>query len=157
MPRITCQEPSTGRPLSISAANVGTSFATIADAPDFSVPDEAEDFPSRDPGDSTRAIRPGEIFFLTPLAARNKNTTTPRWVEVQIITEAGVTIACPGRVTIPPNDTVYIQLQGRSLLKRVPAGSNGDRLQVRAEATNSVDVWVAAEEKLSSEHIGVAP
>jgi hypothetical protein len=133
---------------------VSTSFLTLADAPDFSVPDPSLSFPTRDPADNTRAIRPGEIFLLTPLAVYNK-TATARWVEVQLVTEAGVTVLSPGRVTVPALDSVYIPVQGRSLTKRLAAGTSGDRLQIRAEAANAVDVWGSAEERLSAEHIGV--
>jgi hypothetical protein len=154
MPRITCKSPASGKPLQIAAVNVPTTFTTLADAPDFSVPDPSQSFPTRDPLDSTRAIRPGEVFLLTPLSVHNK-TTTARWVEVQLLTEAGVTVLSPGRVTVPARDTVYIPVQGRSLVKRVAAGANGDRLQIRAEAANALDVWAAAEERLSAEHVGV--
>jgi hypothetical protein len=154
MPRVTCKTPSSGRPLQITQVGVPTSFTTIADAPDFSVPDPGQAFPVRDPNDATRAIRAGEVFLLTPLAVYNK-TTTARWIEVQLVTEAGVTVLSPGRVTVPPLDTVYIPVQGRSLTKRVPGGANGDRLQIRSDVAAALDVWAAAEERLSAEHIGV--
>jgi hypothetical protein len=157
MPRITCKTPSSGRPLQITHVGVPTSFTTIADAPDFSVPDPGQAFPVRDPNDATRAIRAGEVFLLTPLAVYNK-TTTARWIEVQLVTEAGVTVLSPGRVVVPALDTAYIAVQGRSLIKRSPsatAAANGDRLQVRADVASALDVWAAAEERLSAEHIGV--
>lgn len=154
MARITCLEPSTGRPLRIALQNLANTWTSIADAPDFSVPDEAEEFATRDPLDATRAIRPGEITFLTPLCVSNRDTVT-RWVDVRVLTEAGVAVFCPGRVSIPAGDTVYIPVQGRSLLKRTAAGANGDRLQVLAQTANVLDLWLAAEEKLSSEHVGV--
>lgn len=153
MARITCRTPSTGKPINILLANISTSFSTIADAPDFSVPDTSNKFPDRDPTDTTRAIRPGEIFFLSPLSAINKDTVT-RWIEVQLVTESGTTIKF-GKVEVPAGDTAYIPLQGRSLLKRDKNSSNGDRIQVRAETANVFDVWSAAEEKLSNEHYGV--
>ena len=78
MARIKCRTPSTGRAIRVSLKDVGTSFVTIADAPDFSVPDAAEQYTTRDPSDAARAIRPGEIFFLTPAFKANplisKNT-----------------------------------------------------------------------------------
>lgn len=154
MPRITCKAPSSGRPTQLVLVNVPTTFTTIADAPDFSVPDPSLSFPVRDPLDATRAIRAGEVFLLTPLAVHNK-TTTARWVEVQLLTEAGVTVLSPGRVVVPARDTAFIPIQGRSLTKRTAAGANGDRLQIRAEAGSTFDVWAAAEERLSAEHAGV--
>lgn len=154
MPRIECKTVSPGKAVNVVLANVGTSFTTIAEAPDFSLDDPNNVFSPRDPGDSTRAIRPGEVAFITPLLARNK-TTTARWIETRFISEAGVTIEVPGRMLVPANETVAIPVQGRSLLKRTAANANGDRLQVRAELSNVFDVWAAAEERLSAEHVGV--
>lgn len=153
MPRITCRTPSTGKPISVRASNVGITFSTIAEAPDFSIPDASGKFPVRDPVDSGRAIRPGELFFLTPLSARNKSASTV-WIETQLVTEANVEINF-GRMSVPAGDTVYIPLQGRSLLKRDANASVGDRIQVRAEVADVFDVWAAGEEKLSNEHTGV--
>ena len=155
MSRITCKTPSTGKSIIVSQANVSTTFTTIAEAPDFSVPDPSENYTERDPLDNSRAIRPGEVFFVTPLAAKNKSANVV-WVEVRLYTEANTAIEF-GRVAVPPGDTAFIPIQGRSLFKRDPAGVNGDRIQVRAEANNIFDVWSAAEEKLSAEHIGVTP
>ena len=154
MARITCKTPSTGRAVNLTTVSIGTDWTTLAEAPDFSVPDTSNAFPARDPRDSTRAIRPGEIFFLTPMFARNK-TEQPCWVEVRLLLESGVAIECPGRLYVPGMDTALAPLQGRSLVKRNPTGANGDRLQVRAEFAGMLDLWVSGEEKLSSEHIGV--
>lgn len=153
MARITCRTPSTGKPLRVARQDVPITFVTIAEAPDFSVPDASEKYEVRDPTDASRAIRPGEVFFLTPLAARNKDNAT-RWIETRLLTEDGETIEF-GRVEVPAGDTAFIPSQGRSLFKRGPLNSNGDRFQVRAETATSFDVWAAAEEKLSSEHSGV--
>lgn len=153
MARITCRTPSTGKPIRIILPSVGTSFTTIAEAPDFSVPDSSNKFVTRDPFDGSRAIRPGEVFFLTPLAARNKDSAT-RWIEVQLLTEDGFTISF-GRVEVPAGDTAYIPLQGRSLFKRDFNSLNGDRIQIRCEAVGVFDAWASGEEKLSNEHTGV--
>ena len=153
MPRIICRTPSTGKPVRAVSNSISTVFSTIIEAPDFSVPDASAKFPVRDPTDDARAIRPGEIFFLTPLSARNKDTND-RWIEVQLYTEANVAIQV-GRVEVPAGDTVFIPLQGRSLFKRNANTAIGDTIQVRAEANNIFDVWAAAEERLSSEHSGV--
>jgi len=151
--RITCRTPSTGKPIKAALKDVTTDYTTIAEAPDFSVPDTSNKYTERDPLDTSRAIRPGEIFFLTPLAAKNKGTVT-QWLDVKFITEEGIEIEL-GRVEVPAGDTTFIPLQGRSLLKRLPNAVNGDRIQVRAQSIDVFDVWSAAEEKLSSEHIGV--
>jgi hypothetical protein len=153
MTRIICRTPSTGKPIRVLYENVPTTYTTIAEAPDFSVPDASNKFEERDPLDDTRAIRPGEVFFLSPLSARNKDSVT-RWIETRIITEDGYTIEL-GQVDVPAGDTVFIPTQGRSLLKRISSATYGDRFQIRAESISIFDVWAAAEEKLSSEHIGV--
>lgn len=155
MARITCKTPSTGKAIIVSQIDVGTNFTSIAEAPDFSVPDPSENYTSRDPVDNNRAIRPGEVFFVTPLSAKNKSGST-EWIEAVLYTEANNTIEF-GRVDVPPGDTAFLPIQGRSLFKRDPNGTNGDRLQVRSSANNVFDVWAAAEEKLSAEHIGVTP
>jgi hypothetical protein len=153
MARITCRTPSTGKPLRIIQADVANTFVTIAEAPDFSVPDASNKFPDRDPTDDTRAIRPGEIFFLTPIAAKNKDTVT-RFLEVIYVTEDSETIEV-AKVDIPAGDTALVPLQGRSLLKRNASNASGDTLQVRAEVEDVIDIWVSAEEKTSNEHVGV--
>jgi len=153
MARITCRTPSTGKPIRISMVNVTTDYTTIAEAPDFSIPDASIKYQNRDPLDASRAIRPGEIFFLTPIAARNKDTVT-RWVEVILLTEDGIIIEF-GRIKVPAGDTAFIPTQGRSIFKRIPTASNGDRIQIRAEQNSVFDVWASAEERPSNEHIGV--
>ena len=154
MTRITCRTPSTGRPIRAALTNVPATFITIANAPDFSVPDASVKFANRDPADSSRAIKPGEVFFLTPLAVTNKDNAN-WWIEVQLFTELGTFVSF-GKVTIPAGDTVYIPMQGRSLFKRDANSNNGDRLQIRAESADKFDVWASAEEKLSNEHTGVS-
>jgi len=153
MARIVCRTPSTGKSIRISESNVTSVFVTIAEAPDFSVPDASNKFPERDPDDNTRTIKPGEIFFLTPLAARNKDIED-RWIEVILVTEDSKTIEI-GRVEVPAGDTAFIPLQGRSLFKRTANNALGDTIQIRSEVSNAFDVWAAAEERLSSEHSGV--
>jgi hypothetical protein len=153
MSRITCRTPSTGKPLRIAKDSVSNTFEVIAEAPDFSVPDATNKFPERDPVDNSRAIRPGEIFFLTPISAKNKDSAD-RWVEVILVTEDDVTIEI-GKVEVPAGDTAFIPIQGRSLFKRTANNVTGDTLQVRCEVAGVFDVLAAAEERLSSEHSGV--
>lgn len=153
MARITCRTPSTGKSLRLIYEDVANTFVTIAEAPDFSVPDTSNKFDERDPTDPSRAIRPGEIFFLTPLAAKNKDIET-RWIETILVTEDNFTIEF-GKVEVPAGDTAFIPLQGRSIFKRIANTVNGDTIQVRAELSSIFDVWIAGEEKLSSEHTGV--
>lgn len=153
MARITCKTPSTGKGIIVTSNNVTTSYTSIAEAPDFSVPDPSENYTTRDPLDTNRAIRPGEVFFITPLAARNKSANTA-WIEIRLVTEGNTAIDF-GRARVPAFDTVFMPIQGRSLYKRDPNSAGGDRIEVRAEVDGIFDVWAAAEEKLSNEHIGV--
>jgi hypothetical protein len=153
MARITCRTPSTGRPIYAKLNDVPTTFTTVIEPPDFSIPDTSNRFTTRDPLDTSRAIRPGEIFFLTPLAVKNKTSTT-RWIEVILLSEDGTTIEI-AKVYVPKEDTAFIPLQGRSIFKRNANAANGDRIQIRAETSNTFDIWVSAEEKPSNEHIGV--
>lgn len=153
MSRITCRTPSTGKPLRVAKDSVSNTFEVIAEAPDFSVPDASNKFSDRDPVDASRAIRPGEIFFLTPISAKNKDSAD-RWVEVILVTEDDVTIEI-GKIEVPAGDTAFIPIQGRSLFKRTANNVTGDTLQVRCEVAGVFDVWTAAEERLSSEHSGV--
>lgn len=153
MSRIVCRTPSTGKPLSVNVANVPISYVTIAEAPDFSVPDASRTFFPRDPTDEGRAIKPGEIFFLTPLSARNKSGVT-QYIETSLYNENNVRIEL-ANVAVPAGDTAFIPLQGRSIFKRNANTANGDIIQIKASSENTFDVWAAAEEKLSSEHTGV--
>ena len=153
MARITCRTASTGKPLRIIQSNVSNTYITIGEAPDFSVPDASSKFPDRDPTDTTRAIRPGEVFFLTPMAAKNKDSVD-RWIETILVTEDDETIEV-AKVTVPAGDTALIPLQGRSILKRTANNASGDTLQIRAEISDVFDIWICPEEKLSNEHVGV--
>lgn len=153
MARITCRTPSTGKGLKIIQNDVPATFTILAEAPDFSTPDASNKFTDRDPTDASRAIRPGEVFFLTPLAAKNKDSVE-RWIEVILVTEDSTTIEV-GKIDVPPGDTAFIPLQGRSLYKRDANTAVGDTVQIRAETASVFDVWSSAEERLSSEHTGV--
>ena len=153
MTRITCRTPASAKPIWIERVNLGTAWVTVAEAPDFSIPDSQNQYPDRDPLDATRAIRPGEVFFLTPVKARNKTANTS-WIEARIVRETGATLLLE-RITVPANDSVQIIVQGLSLLKRLPSGTDGDVLQFRSEAANAFDLTGMAQERLSEEHIGV--
>jgi hypothetical protein len=153
MPRITCRVPSTGRPTPVYLNNTPTAWTTIAEAPDFSVPDSSNQFPARDPLDATRAIRPGEVVLLTPLTVYNKDTFTRR-ISVGILRSTGVFIQMH-RVSVPALDSVQLPIQMMSLLKRDADSANGDRLQVQADVAGTLEVAAMAEERPSSEHLGV--
>ena len=170
MIRINCKTPSTGKfknYFKIVQANTNT-WTTIVEAPDFSVPDARKLYADRDPLNTAgRGIRPGEIFFMTPIFVRNTNTDLLYTIEIRILPEGtyantaaedAAAIACPGIMTIPATDTAMVPVQGRSLFKRNEAGfsANGDRLQIKLTAdlnTATMQLWATGEEKASSEHI----
>jgi hypothetical protein len=153
MTRIVCRTPSTGKPVRYSKENVSTTFETLAEAPDYSVPDPSNRYPERDPENTGRAIRPGEVFFLTPIAAHNK-TGDDLWIEVQLVTEDSDTISF-AKVEVPAGDTAFIPLQGRSIFKRTANNIVGDTIEIRAETESAFDVWLSGEERPSNEHSGV--
>jgi hypothetical protein len=167
MTRIKCRQPSTGKPISIQYIGVGTDWINIAEAPDFSVPDPSRSgYPSsRDSSDISRGIAAGELFFLTPLVAKNVTAGTD-WIEVRFRPEGGTANNDAfGRIYVPAGESVAIPLQGRSLIKRnvlnangiTTFTTNGDIIYVRAGNTASFHVWASANEQASAEHVGVVP
>lgn len=153
MSRITCATPSNSFRVKIVVDGVPIEWTTIASPHDFSVPDPQQLWPARDPLDASRAVRPGELFFTTPIKARNKTATT-RWIEARIFTETADIILME-RIFVPPNETVQIVTQGMSLIKRVRDTSEGDLLQLRAETASTFDIFGMAQQRPTAEHIGV--
>lgn len=155
MARIRCKTPSTGTIRNYTLRDIVTTgiddWVTIAEASDFSVPDARRVYGSRDPDDAGRGIRPGELFFMTPIFVRNIGVAVCE-IDVRLILEDGTSIACPGKMVIPPEDTALVPVQGRSLLKRDYQTTVGDKLQIRANIDNAIEVWATAEEKPSAEH-----
>jgi hypothetical protein len=155
MTRIYCRTPSTGYPENLVLVDVPNTLTTIpgADAPDYSVPDPSNQYEVRDPLDPTRAILPGQIFFLTPLSVVNKSVSE-QTLTVILLQEDGTSVNF-GTATVPAGDTAYIPLNGRSLLKRDPLVANGDQLQVQASASSVFDVWTSADLSPASQNLGV--
>lgn len=157
MTRIKCRQPSTGKPISVSNTTIGTDWINIAEAPDFSVPDPSRSgYPnSRDSTDISRGIAAGELFFLTPLVAKNITAGTD-WIEVRFRAEGGTANNDAfGRIYVPAGESVAIPIQGRSLVKRDYLSANGDIIYIRAGNTTSFHVWASANEQASAEHVGV--
>ena len=158
MSRIVCRTPSTGFAETLYLIDVPTSMTTLiggltgADAPDYSVPDPSNQYEVRDPSDPTRAILPGQIFFLTPISATNKSGADET-IDVQILLENGNIISL-GSAVVPANDTAYIPINGRSLLKLDANSVNGDQLQVSASTGNVFDVVVSADLSPASQNLG---
>lgn len=126
MPRIRTDQPSSGRPkiIYIPASQnfgfVGTEWSTLIEAPDFSIPTTDDEGVTFDPSESDngRELRPGEIFFETPLSAIN-GTSQSHWVELRMIFQglSGDIVPITSQITVPAGETVYIPIQGLRLLK----------------------------------------
>ena len=137
--RITTDQPATSRPQLIAESGIGTGWLTVAEAPDYSVPDTTRRWPNdRDPADDDRRVQPGQALLTTPLFAHN-TAADPRWIEVQVIAEDGTT-ALIAAVTIPPGDTYSLPCAGMTMTKTQIGTSQGGRMQVRAEEAGVIDV-----------------
>jgi hypothetical protein len=158
MSRIVCRTPSTGYAETLYLTDVPVTMTTLiggltgADAPDYSVPDPSNQYEVRDPSDPTRAILPGQIFFLTPISATNKSGSDET-LDVQILLEDGNVVSL-GSAVVPAFDTAYIPINGRSLLKYDANSVNGDQLQVSASTGNVFDVVVSADLAPASQNLG---
>lgn len=159
MSRIVCRTPSTGYAETLYLVDVPVTMTTLiggltgADAPDYSVPDPSNQYEVRDPLDPTRAILPGQIFFLTPLSCTNKSGTDES-ISAQLVLEGGNTTISLGTIVVPANDTAYIPLNGRSLLKLDANSVNGDQLQVSASTGNVFDVTISGDLSPASQNLG---
>ena len=164
MIRIYCKTPSTGKFINYFNNNVAanaTTWTTIAEAPDFSVPDARKLYKDRDPTNPAgRGIRAGEIFFMTPVFVKNTTLESLATIEVRILPEGTyadlaaenlAAIGCPGIMTVPGSDTGMVPIQGRSLFRRNYLSAFGDRLQIKSNV--AIQLWATGEEKASSEHI----
>jgi hypothetical protein len=143
MTRITTNQAATARPQLITVANVPTTWTTVLEPHDYSVPDTTGTWPERDPADATRRIQPGQALIEAPLLFWNKSVDTAHVVEVRIVTEAGA-IVQQVSVSIPPLETYSHPAPGQILTKRTIASSNGDRLQIKAAAANAIDFTSSA-------------
>ena len=148
MARIKTDQPSSGRPLQLfipSAGFVPSSFTTIAEAPDFSVPGTGDTGVTLDPADSGRELRPGEVFLEAPLTCINTDTVA-RWVELQILTQTQHAVPLIPQISIPPKEAIYLPIQGLRLLKTNFAAVSGDRLQIRASMGSAIKIMGSAVE-----------
>jgi hypothetical protein len=154
MPRINTDQPSSGKPLQLlipSATNSGfvnTTWTTLAEAPDFSVPGSGDSGVVLDPADSGRELRPGEVFFESPLVCVNTTATT-RWIELRILLQgnSGQAIPVTPRVPVPASEAIYLPIQGLRILKADLTNTQpGGRLQVQAEVSDAIKVFGSAVE-----------
>lgn len=159
MTRILTDQPSSGKPVlvfipaSTNSGFVDTTWITIAEAPDFSIPVVDEDTAELDPADSSRELRPGEVFFESPLGVTNQDTET-RWVELRVVLQGagGQEIAISPQIPVPANETVYLPIQGLRLLKTDFAAAAGGRLQIRSEVDDALQIFGSAVELEASQH-----
>lgn len=149
MTRINTDQPSSGKPFQLLipfAGFVPTTFTTLAEAPDFSVPGTGDTGVTLDPLDPGRELRPGEVFLEAPLTCINTDTVT-RWVEVQIFTQSSHAVPItPPQLEVPPKEAIYIPIQGLRLLKTNFSAFYGDRLQIRASVGSAIKVIGSAVE-----------
>jgi hypothetical protein len=147
MPRIVCDQPGY-KPIVIRGTNstTGETPLTIAEAPDFSIPDP------EDAG--SRIVVAGEIWFGTPLYLRNRSTSVTLTANVWIDGEDGSSLRV-GIIEIPALETVAFPMQGQSLLKRLPGATFGDRLRMSGGEAGAIAYWATAYERRADEHIGL--
>lgn len=154
MPRIRTDQPSSGKPLQLlipsdtNSGFVNTSWTTLVEAPDFSVPGSGDSGVVLDPVDTGRELRPGEVFFESPLVVVNTTATT-RWVELQILLQgnSGQAVPVTPRVPVPGGEAVYLPIQGLRVLKTdLTNTESGGRLQIQAEVGNALKVIGSAVE-----------
>lgn len=160
MPRIKTDQPSANKPVLLfipTASNGGfvpTTWGTIAEAPDFSIPTLGDVGVVLDPADASRELRAGSLFFETPLAVTN-TTSAARWVEVQMLLQgvSGQAIPVAPQIIVPALETLYLPIQGLRLLKTDLASTGpGGRLQVRAEVGDALTILAAAAESEAEDH-----
>lgn len=148
MPRIRTDQASSGKPLQLmipSSGFVPSTFTTIAEAPDFSMPGTGDTGVTLDPSDASRELRPGEVFLEAPLTCINTDTVT-RWVELQVLTQTNHTVPWTPQISIPAKEAIYVPIQGLRLLKTNLSAANGDRLQIRASTGSSIKIMGSAVE-----------
>lgn len=168
MRRIVTDQPSSGKPLLIYMTTnngfINTSWTSLIEAPYFSVPSTGDVGIAIDPLDGDRELRPGEIFFETPLGVTN-TTTANRWVELQMLIEplssgsSAQAVPVTSQVRVPPLETIYLPIQGLRLLKTGLAGApsntyslDGGILQIRAEVADALTCLGSVTETAASDH-----
>jgi hypothetical protein len=161
--RIYTDQPSSGKPIQLvrpPGLNNGfltTGWSDIAEAKDFSLPDTGGDGVTPDPDNNDRELRPGEVFFETPLAVVNY-VDVPRWFELRLIQQGGnetpglQEILIAQRISVPPKEALFFPIQGFRLFKTSFTSTRGDRLQGRAEADASLKFWGSAVELELANH-----
>lgn len=152
--RITCKQPANEEVMA-NVSPLGVNWATLIEAPDFSLPDAADKFADRDPADATRALRPGQAYVSRSLLVYNDSSSDdPITLEVRVLRESGDSFVA-AKLGVGGGDTAELQLGGAGLFKRDFSAANGDRLQVRASLGGNLSVTAWYQTRVASDHIGV--
>lgn len=152
MTRINTEQPATAKSELVAIEGVSDTWETIAEAPDFSVPDTTKQWPNtRDPNDSDRRIAPGQVLIETPLMVHNRDTDRCT-MTVRTHLEDGTT-AIQVAVEIPPGETYSHPLPGQTLTKRDQTATNGDRIEVQAARPDALDLTVSISTGLAEQHL----
>lgn len=133
-------------------ALIGTSFATVAEPPYFSVPLTDEDVATVDPDDANRELRPGELFFATGIQIANTSGTT-RTVTVEIVGEDDTQTSLAPGLLVPGNDVLTLA-PGLSLFKRDLDNPTDPamRLRVLADEAGALTLTATAVEREAVDH-----
>lgn len=158
MARINTDLPSSGKPIQVfippgtNSGFVNTTWYTLLEAPDFSVPGTGDGVSTLDPANSARELRPGEVFIETPLLVSN-TTATSQSVELQVVLQGGsATVPLVIPTLVPAGETVFLPVQGLRLLKTDFDAADGDRLQIKASDAASLKIFGAASELGAANH-----
>ena len=131
MPRIYTIQPSVAKPFRITFGPLPTTWTTLVEAVDFSVPDPQQDWSERDPLDPDRRIQPGESLIETPIYIHNTEPNTAVEIQFRLFLEDETVVPLINKL-IPPNETWDLLVQGLRMLKQDPDAAFGDRLQARS-------------------------
>lgn len=151
MARIYTRQPAVAKPVRVIAQGLGTAWAPLAEANDYSVPDPNRRwYDSRDPTDIDRRIVPGVVLLEAPLMMHNTSANTVT-VEISIVPEFGGRIH-QAVIPVPGFDTYVHPLPGQRLLKYDIASARGDRLEAKASTPDVIDVTASATEGSAEQH-----
>ena len=156
MARILTDRPSSAKsvilyvPTAVNSGFVNTTYYTLIECNDYSIPDEGDPGSTPDPGDADRVLVAGEVAFRAPLMVTNA-TSSSRWVELQVLLSDGQAIPVTSQIMVPSFDSILVPIQGQRLVKYNFTGT-GARLQIRAQVNNALRVYGVAAESAASDH-----
>lgn len=146
----------TDRPQIVSHTHdqlLGGSYADLVEPDYFSIPLEDEDTAVLDPADTSRELRPGEVFVKTPMWVTNETASSAQ-VYLRLVREGGTQRVLVNGLIVPAGDTLFVPINGLSLFKRdlaSPANA-GDRLQAYASTTGALSVAFSYSMREAVEH-----